>query len=240
MKLSDLKIDVYSDGADIKDMKKMAELDFVTGFTTNPTLMKKAGVTDYMSFAREVVQEFPDKSISFEVFSNDFETMEKEAQIIHKLGKNVFVKIPIITVEGKSTASLINKLSDQGIYINVTAIATLDQVKECVDAFAPGTKNLVSVFAGRVADTGVDPASFVKESAAICKEKDEAYLLWASTREVLNIFQAQELGCDIITVPPAIIEKLNSKVGKSQFDVSLDTVKGFEKDIKSLGFSILN
>ncbi|WP_332239107.1 transaldolase [Sporolactobacillus sp. KGMB 08714] len=239
MDLTDLKIDVYSDGADIEDMKEMAKLNYVTGFTTNPTLMKKAGVTNYMTFAREVVKTFPDKSLSFEVFSNDFETMEKEAQIIHKLGNNVFVKIPIITVEGKSTAPLIKRLSDQGIFINVTAIATLDQVKDCVSAFAAGTKNLVSVFAGRVADTGTDPSQFVQKSAEICRSKDEAYLLWASTREVLNIFQAQELGCDIITVPPAIIKKLKN-LGKSQFDVSMDTVKGFEKDIKSLGFSILS
>lgn len=239
MNLSELKIDVYSDGADIKDMKEMEKFNFVTGFTTNPSLMKSAGVDDYLAFAKDVVKEFPDKSLSFEVFSNDFETMEKEAQVIHQLGSNVYVKIPIITVEGKSTASLIKKLSNQGIFINVTAIATIDQVKDCVAAFAPGTKNLVSVFAGRVADTGTDPTEFVKQSAEICGNVKEAYLLWASTREVINVFQAQELGCDIITVPPAVLKKL-SKVGKSQFDVSLDTVKGFAKDIETLGYSILS
>ncbi len=239
MNLDDLKIEVYSDGADLDDMKEMAKLSFVTGFTTNPSLMKRAGIDNYLAFAKEVVQTFPDKSISFEVFGNDFATMEKEARIIHGLGENVFVKIPIITVEGKSTAPLIQKLSAQGIYINVTAIATLDQVKDCVSVFAPGTKNLVSIFVGRVADTGTDPTDFVKQSAAICGKVKEAYLLWASTREVINVFQAQELGCDIITVPPAILKKL-SHIGKSQFDVSLDTVKGFAKDIQSLGYSILN
>ncbi|UAK16395.1 transaldolase [Sporolactobacillus terrae] len=239
MNLSNLKIDVYSDGADIKDMKEMAKLNFVTGFTTNPSLMKSAGVEDYLTFAKEVVKEFPDKSLSFEVFSNDFETMEKEAQVIHQLGSNIYVKIPIITADGESTAPLIKKLSDQGIFINVTAIATIDQVNDCVAAFAPGTKNLVSVFAGRVADTGTDPTEFVKQSAEICGPVKEAYLLWASTREVINVFQAQELGCDIITVPPSILKKL-SKIGKSQLDVSLDTVRGFARDIQSLGYSILS
>ncbi|KRM88750.1 transaldolase [Liquorilactobacillus vini] len=234
----DFKIKIYSDGADIRDMREAAKNDFLSGFTTNPSLMKKAGVKDYLTFAKEVVKEFPDYSISFEVFSNDHDTMLKEAELLHSLGKNVYVKIPIITTEGKSTASIIKYLSEKGVSINVTAIATIDQVKEAVASFAPGTKNIVSIFVGRVADTGTDPTEFVKESVAATKDHPEAQLLWASTREVINIFQAQELGVDIITVPPTIIKKL-ANVGKSAEKVSLDTVLGFEKDIKASGLKIL-
>lgn len=232
-------IDIYSDGADIKDMKEVNKYGFVDGFTTNPSLMKKAGVKDYLTFAKQVVNEFPNLPISFEVFSNDFETMEKEAQIIHSLGKNVFVKIPIITVDGQSTAPLIKKLSNQGIFVNVTAIATVSQVKTAVEAFAKGTTNLVSIFVGRVADAGMDTTNFVNESVTICKKVPEAKLLWASTREVSNVYQAAKAGVDIITVPPVILGKLR-KVGKTAEQVSLSTVEGFAKDISSLGFSILD
>ena len=231
-------IEVYSDGADIADMREVAKHDFITGFTTNPSLMKRAGITDYLTFAKKVVAEFPNYSISFEVFSNDTGTMLKEAELLHSLGKNVYVKIPILTTSGESTAPLIKQLSAKGISINVTAIATLEQVKAATAAFTPGTKNIVSIFVGRVADTGTDPTDFVKQSVAITKPHPEAQLLWASTREVLNIFQAQELGVDIITVPPTIINKLGN-VGKSQQQVSLDTVLGFEKDIKASGLKIL-
>lgn len=232
-------IDIYSDGADIQDMEKVIDYGFIDGFTTNPSLMKKAGVKDYLSFAKEVVATFPDLPISFEVFSNDFETMEKEAKIIHSLGSNVFVKIPVITVDGQSTAPLIKRLSDQGIFVNVTAIATVEQVQAAVEAFHEGTTNLVSIFVGRVADAGLDPTDFVKESVAICQKVPAAKLLWASTREVANVYQAAQAGVDIITVPPAILTKLQN-VGKTAAEVSLATVKGFEKDISSLGFSILD
>lgn len=232
-------IDIYSDGADLKDMQKVANYGFIDGFTTNPSLMKKAGVKDYLTFAKKVVKKFPDLSISFEVFSNDFETIEKEAKIIHALGSNVFVKVPIITVDGKSTASLIKKLSKQGININVTAIATVAQVKEAVHSFAKGTTNIVSIFVGRIADAGMDTTSLVNESVEICKRVPEARLLWASTREVANVYQAAKAGVDIITVPPTILEKLQ-KVGSSADQVSLKTVKGFAQDIAQLGYSILN
>lgn len=232
-------IDIYSDGADIKDMQEVAGYGFVDGFTTNPSLMKKAGVEDYLTFAKSVVNEFPNLPISFEVFSNDFETMEKEAQIIHSLGNNVFVKIPIITVDGQSTAPLISKLSKQGIFVNVTAIATVDQVQEAVKSFAKGTTNLVSIFVGRVADAGLDTSELVNESVSICHNVPEAKLLWASTREVANVYQAAAAGVDIITVPPTILGKLK-KVGITAEQVSLNTVEGFAKDISSLGFSILD
>lgn len=236
---SKLNIEIYSDGANIADMRNVAKNDFVSGFTTNPSLMKKAGITDYMTFAKKVVAEFPNHAISFEVFSNNPEIMLKEAKLLHSLGKNVYVKIPIITTDGKSTVGLIKQLSGNGISINVTAITTLDQVKDAVDAFAKETKNIVSIFVGRIADTGADTTDFVNQSVAITKEHPEAQLLWASTREVQNILQAQQMGVDIITVPPTIINKFVANRGKSAQQVSLDTVLGFEKDIKASGLSIL-
>lgn len=236
--VNQFKIQIYSDGADITDIRAMAKKDFVSGFTTNPSLLKKAGVTDYMDFAKKLVAEFPDYSISFEIFSNDVTTMIQEAKQLHALGSNVFVKVPIITVDGKSTAETIKVLSASGININVTAITTIDQVRAATAAFADGTHNFVSIFAGRLADTGSDPTEFVKQSVAVTATREEAKLLWASTREVLNIFEAQSLGVDIITVPPTIINKLGS-LGKSAEQVSLDTVNGFAKDIKASGLSIL-
>ena len=236
MTFKDLKVAVYADGADIEGMKAMYASGFVKGFTTNPSLMKKAGVKDYVSFAKEVVKAIPDLPLSFEVFGDDFDTMEKEAQIIAKLGKNVFVKIPIMLTDMTSTAPLIKKLSAQGIQLNVTAIFTPEQVQEAVDALAPNTKNIISVFAGRLADTGNDPIPTI---VRICKSKPGTMSLWASTREVYNVMQADELGCDIITTPNSVIEKLGG-MGKSPIQGSQDTVLTFAKDIKSLGFSILS
>lgn len=232
-------IEVYSDGAIIEDMREVAKHDYVTGFTTNPSLMKKAGITNYMEFAKQVVSEFPDYSISFEVFGHDHETMKKEAQKISSLGKHVFVKIPIILADGSSNAALISDLSHAGVKVNVTAIATVDQVKDALSSVADGVPMIVSIFAGRVADTGQDPTEFVEQSVALTNQVPEAKLLWAATREVINVYQAQKARVDIITVPPMILAKLN-KVGKSSQQVSIDTVKGFDEDISSLGFSILD
>ena len=233
-----MKVAVYADGADIDGMKKMYASGFVKGFTTNPSLMKRAGVTDYLSFAKDVVAAIPDLPLSFEVFGDDFETMEKEAQIISKLGKNVFVKIPIMLTDMTSTVPLIKKLSAQGIQLNVTAIFTVEQVQEAVDALSEGSKNIISVFAGRLADTGNDPIPTMKETVRICRTKPGTMSLWASTREVYNVMQADELGCDIITTPNSVIEKL-AGMGKSPIKGSQDTVLTFAKDIKALGFSIL-
>lgn len=238
MEFKDLKVAVYADGADIDGMKKMYASGFVKGFTTNPSLMKRAGVTDYLSFAKDVVAAIPDLPLSFEVFGDDFETMEKEAQIISKLGKNVFVKIPIMLTDMTSTVPLIKKLSAQGIQLNVTAIFTVEQVQEAVDALSEGSKNIISVFAGRLADTGNDPIPTMKETVRICRTKPGTMSLWASTREVYNVMQADELGCDIITTPNSVIEKL-AGMGKSPIKGSQDTVLTFAKDIKALGFSIL-
>ncbi|RYL87804.1 transaldolase [Sporolactobacillus sp. THM19-2] len=237
--MNHLKVKIYADGADINDMLSAYKAGFVSGFTTNPSLMKRAGVADYVAFAKEVVEKIPDLPLSFEVFADDFETMEKEAEKIHSFGKNVFIKIPITNTKGESSIPLIKKLQKKGFSLNVTAILTTKQVEDTVAALDPDVENIVSVFAGRIADTGRDPIPYMKKSVELCKHNKGAQLLWASSRELFNVYEADRLGVDIITCTPAIIEKLK-KVGKSLEQVSLDTVKGFNKDIQSLGYTILS
>lgn len=238
MKISDLKIQVYADGANISEIREVAKYSFITGFTTNPSLLKRAGVTDYLEFAKQLVSEFPEKDISFEVFGTNDDEIFKEAEVLHDLGKNVFVKVPIMTTEGKPTGNIINKLSKMGINLNVTAVTTIDQVRYAENNLSKNTNNIISIFVGRVADAGNDPDEFIKESVEITQNHPEANLLWASTREVFNVIDAQKYGVDIITVPPALIQKLNV-IGKTAEAISLDTVKGFERDIKSSGLTIL-
>lgn len=238
MTAKDFKITIYADGADIEGMKEEYRKGYVKGFTTNPTLMKKAGVKDYVTFAKECIKEIPDLPLSLEVFADDFETMEKEARYICSLGENVYVKIPITNSKGLSSVPLIKKLSADGLQINVTAMFTLSQVEAVVDAFKEGTKNIVSVFAGRVMDAGVDAVALMKEVNEICKRKPGTLSLWASCREVYNIVQAEEAGCDIITVTNAILAKLPN-IGKDLEQFSLETVQMFANDSKSLGYSIL-
>ncbi|MGY0354314.1 transaldolase [Enterococcus avium] len=232
-------IDIYSDGAVIEDMLKMKGAGIVSGFTTNPTLMKQAGITNYVAFAKEVLDKVEGMPISFEVFADDFATMEKEALKLASLGENVFVKIPITNTKGESSTDLIHKLSEQGLKLNVTAIMTLEQVTATVNALVEGTENIVSVFAGRVADTGVDPLPLMEKSLEICRQKSGAKLLWASSREVYNVIQAEQLGVDIITATPAILSKL-SMYQMDLNELSLETVKMFNRDIKTLGFTILD
>lgn len=232
------KVKIYADGADINQMLEAYENGVASGFTTNPTLMKQAGVTDYNEFAQAVVKAIPDLSVSFEVFGDDFETMKLEAAKIASYGENVFVKIPITNTKGESSLPLIKELSDAGVNLNVTAILTIEQVKDTVAALNPNAKSIVSVFAGRVADTGRCPMALMRESAEICHSKDNVELLWASTREVLNIAQADEVGADIITVPNGILAKL-PMLNKDLLELSLDTVKMFNNDIKSLGYKII-
>lgn len=232
-------IEIYSDGAVIADMLKMKEAGIVTGFTTNPSLMKQAGITNYLAFAEEALAKVEGLPISFEVFADDFSTMEKEALKLASLGENVFVKIPITNTKGESSAELIHRLSEKGLKLNITAILTLKQVQETVAALAPGTENIVSVFAGRVADTGVDPVPLMEQSLAICQTKPGTQLLWASSREVYNIIQAEKLGVDIITVTPAILSKL-SMYQMDLTALSLETVKMFNRDIQTLGYTILD
>ena len=239
MKVSDLKIKIFADGADIEAMKAEYRKGIVSGFTTNPSLMKKAGVKDYVTFLNELVREIPDLSLSFEVFADDFDTMEKEARKLSSIGKNVMVKIPVINTKGESNVNLIKKLSADGIALNVTAVLTLEQVKEAVNAFAAGTHNYVSVFAGRIADTGIDPIPVMSEAAKICHSKPGTELLWASCREVINVIQAQETNSDIITVTYDVLKKLSSTLGKDLNQLSKETVQMFYNDALSLGYKII-
>lgn len=233
-------IEIYADGADINDMREMAKLPEVTGFTTNPSLMKRAGVTNYLAFAKQVVAEFPSMPVSFEVFTQDPDQIKEEATILSSLGPNVYVKVPILSLDGQPNINLLRELSNQGIKLNVTAITTKEQVRWALDALNPEVPAIVSLFVGRVADTGVDPTSFVICSSAMSYRYPNVKLLWASTREVDNIRQAEQSGLDIITVPPTILQKWLSRRDMTPADVALDTVRSFEEDIQALGFSILD
>ena len=234
-----LSIKVYSDGAVLETMLKDLNSGLVSGFTTNPSLMKKAGITSYIGFAKEVLKDIKEFPVSFEVFADDIETMEKEAEKIASLGENVYVKIPVTNSKGESTVDLMKRLAAKGVKINATAIFTLEQVREVVGALKAGTPGIVSVFAGRIADTGVDPVPIMKEALSICRQKDGVELLWASPRETYNIYQADELGVDIITCTSDLILKLSLN-GKDLTEYSLETVQMFLKDSTSLGFKILD
>ncbi|MFM1524115.1 MULTISPECIES: transaldolase [Helcococcus] len=233
-----MKIKIYADGADINGMLEEYNKGIVSGFTTNPSLMKKAGVKDYKTFAKEVTSKIKDLSVSFEVFGDDFETMKKEALILKEYGENVFVKIPIQNTKGESSIPLIKELSSLGVNVNATAIFTVEQVKEVVNAVSEESNTIISVFAGRIADLGVNPMPIMEESLKLVKTKKNVELLWASTREVYNIIQADELGVDIITVQNDLLKKMND-FGKDLNQRSLETVIDFNNDVKSLGFSIL-
>lgn len=237
--MTKLNVKVFADGADIEEMKSAYKNQLVDGFTTNPSLMAKAGVTDYKAFAEEVVSEIPNASISFEVFADDLPTMEKEAEILKQYGDNVFVKIPIVTTTGESTLPLIKRLSSKQVRLNVTAVYTIEQVKAITDAVTEGVPTYVSVFAGRIADTGIDPLPLMKESVKVTHSKEGVQLLWASCREVYNVIQADEIGADIITCPADVVKKVNNNLGRDIGELSVDTVKGFAKDIQSSGLSIL-
>lgn len=235
--LNKLNIKIFADGADIVSMKKAYKEGTVSGFTTNPTLMKKAGITDYETFAKEVLSEIQDLSISFEVFSDDFENMEREARKIASWGNNIHVKIPITNTKKESAIPLIKKLSCEGISLNITAIMPLSQVRDVAEVLNPEVNNIVSVFAGRIADTGRDPVPIMKEAAQILKSNPNADLLWASPREVLNIFHADQCGCRIITCTNDILKKLKI-LGKDLNQFSLETVQMFYDDAQSSGFKI--
>jgi len=238
MTRDDFKIKIFADGADINGMKEMYKAGYVSGFTTNPSLMKKAGVLDYEAFALEVVQEITNLPLSFEVFSDDFAVMEKEAEKIGSWADNVYIKIPVTNTKGEPSDKLIKRLSAEGLKLNITAILTLKQVDQVLNALTPGSRVFISVFAGRIADTGVNPLPIMKQAADMCHSFAGVESIWASTRELLNIFQAQECGVDIITVTNDILKKL-PLIGKDLSDLSLDTVKMFSMDAKSLGYKIV-
>lgn len=233
-----LNVKVFSDGAVLETMLKDLQTGLVTGFTTKPSLMKKAGISSYIGFAKEVLAKITDYPVSFEVFADDLASMEKEAEKIASLGDNVYVKIPVTTSTGESTCPVIQKLSAKGIKLNVTAIFTIEQTQAVVDHLTAGVPAIVSVFAGRIADTGVDPMPIMEEALRICRQKEEVELLWASPRETYNIYQADQLGVDIITCTTDLIAKLPLQ-GKDLEDYSLETVQMFLKDSTSLGFKIL-
>jgi transaldolase len=232
------RIQLYADGADVRDMAAARAAGTVRGFTTNPTLMRKSGITDYAAFAREALEATGGMPISFEVFADEFDEMERQARLIATWGEAVYVKIPITNTKSESAIPLIARLSAAGVKLNITAILTLAQVRDVVDALDPDTPAIVSVFAGRIADTGVDPVPLMREAAAICSAKPKAELLWASPRELLNIFQADEVGCHIITVTSDILKKYWTMVGKPLDELSLDTVKMFYNDATAAGFKL--
>jgi transaldolase len=232
-----LKVKLFADGADLAGIREMAANPAIGGFTTNPTLMRKAGISDYKAFALDVLKVVPDRPVSFEVFADDFPTMERQAMEIASWGPKVNVKIPVTNTKGEFCGPLVKRLSEAGVQVNVTAVMTLDQVQRITDQLAPQTPAIVSVFAGRIADTGRDPVPVMAESVRILKARPKAELIWASPRELLNIFQADQVGCHIITATNDILKKL-SLVGKDLDAYSLETVEMFCKDAQAAGFSI--
>jgi transaldolase len=236
-RITELGVKIFADGADKVGMMEMAGNPFVQGLTTNPTLMRKAGVTEYKAFALDVLEAIRDKPISFEVFSDDFAEMERQAEEIASWGPNVYVKIPVTNTRRQPAYELIERLAAKGIKLNVTALMTVSQVEAVVEKLHHDVPSYVSVFAGRVADTGRDPVPIMSEAVQIVNTKPNAELIWASPRELLNIFQADEIGCHVITVTNAVLAKLKL-VGKDLGDYSLETVKMFYDDAKSAGFSL--
>ncbi len=232
-----LKIKLFADGADIEDMRRLANLSYIQGLTTNPTLMAQAGVNNYESFAKEVLTFLKDKPISFEVFSDDFDDMERQANKIAGWGDNIYVKIPITNTKGDSSAALVKRLSANGVKLNITALLTLEQVNTVHDVLSPDVPAIISVFAGRVADTGRDPIPMMVSAKEILADQPKTELLWASPREVLNIIQADQSGCHIITATSGILNKL-SKLDYNLEKFSLDTVRMFYNDAQKAKYTL--
>jgi transaldolase len=233
----DLKIKLFADGADLAGIQEMAGDSLIAGFTTNPTLMRKAGILDYKTFAREVLAIVIDRPVSFEVFADDFPTMERQALQIASWGKNVNVKIPVCNTRGEFCGPLVRRLTDAGVQVNVTAVMTLQQVEKIAENLASNTPAIVSVFAGRIADTGRDPVPMMAEAVRLLQSRPKAELIWASPRELLNIFQADAIGCHIITATNDILKKLGL-LGKSLDQYSRETVEMFYRDAQAAGFKI--
>ena len=236
-KIEQLKVKIFADGADKAGMLEMYEKPFVKGLTTNPTLMKKAGITDYRAFCKDILTSIKDKPLSFEVFSDDFSEMERQALEIASWGENVYVKIPVTNTKQEACYDLVKSLATKKVKLNVTALMTLEQVSNVVASLDPNVPSYVSVFAGRVADTGYDPVPMMAKAVDILKTAPASELIWASPRELLNIFQADDIGCHVITVTNDILKKL-SLVGYDLDQYSLDTVKMFYKDAVDAGFKL--
>jgi transaldolase len=235
--LSGLRVKIYADGADKNAMLEMYANSHIAGFTTNPTLMRKSGVSDYRAFAREILAHIPDRPISFEVFADDFAGMERQAAEIASWGQNVLVKIPITNTRGKSSAQLLRRLTQAGIPVNVTALLTLAQVREACESLADASLAKISVFAGRIADTGRDPVPLMAAAVELLRPYPNLQLIWASPRELLNIFQADAIGCHIITATTDILRKFHL-IGKDLHEYSLDTVKMFYEDAYKAGYEL--
>ena len=237
MKLDSLSVKIFADGADLATMVEMSAKPHIKGLTTNPTLMRKAGISDYKKFAKEVLAEIKNKPISFEVFSDDLNEMKSQAMEIASWGKNVNVKIPVTNSRGISTAEVVSFLSSNKVQLNVTALMTVDQVQIVTDALDTSVPHFISVFAGRIADTGVDPLPVMRESLEIMSSKPKNELIWASPRELLNVIQADQIGCHVITATSDILKKLEL-IGKDLSDYSLETVQMFKNDAEASGYSI--
>jgi transaldolase len=235
--IDDLKVKLFCDGADFDSILSMYKKTYIKGFTTNPTLMRKAGIADYEAFGRKLLAAVPDRPVSLEVFADDLENMEIQANKIASWGPNVNIKIPITNTRGEFTGPLIKTLSSKGVVLNITAIMTVKQVEDVAACLDSHTASIISVFAGRIADTGVDPVPLMADCLKALKEQPRAELLWASPRELLNVFQASDVGCHIITATPDILAKLKL-VNKDLTEYSLDTVKMFHTDASSAGYSI--
>jgi transaldolase len=233
----DLRVKIFADGADKGDILRLYEDKRIKGFTTNPTLMRKASITDYGAFARDILSSIKDRPISFEVFSDEFDEMERQALKIAGWGSNVYVKIPVTNSLGQPSFDLIRRLARRKVQLNVTAILTMDQVREVSGALENHAPSNVSVFAGRIADTGRDPVPMMAAAVAMCAPFDKQELIWASPRELLNIFQADQVGCHIITATPDVLKKL-ALVGKDLGEYSLETVKMFRTDAVAAGFTL--
>jgi transaldolase len=234
---TDLNVKIYADGADLESIRVLSMNPLIKGWTTNPTLMKQARVADYQRFAHEMLEVVDGKPTSFEVFSDDFDEMEKQAQQISGWGPNVYAKIPVTNTRGEPSADLVKRLASAGVRVNVTAVFTLDQVDWILDALAGGPPSYVSIFAGRIADAGIDPIPTMREALVRLRRVPGTELIWASPREVLNIVQADEIACDVITVTHDLLKKLPT-LGKDLDEFSLDTVKMFRADAIAAGYSI--
>jgi transaldolase len=233
-----LPVKIFADGADLRGIAELARQPYIDGVTTNPTLMRKVGLTDYESFARAVLNEVKVKPISFEVFSDDFSEMRRQALKMHQWQENIYVKIPITNTRGESSIPLIEQLAREGVKLNITAVLTPRQVKAVAAALDPTVPAIVSVLAGRIADTGVDPVPIMTKSVKIVSDLPKAELLWASVREVLNVFQAAACRCDIVTVPHDILKKFVELAGRDLDELSLDTVRMFHRDAAAAGFTL--
>jgi len=236
--LEEIPIQIFADGADEKGILELYNKSYVKGLTTNPTLMKKVGIQDYETFAKKILETVKDKPISFEVFSDEFPEMKRQGLKIKEWQENVYVKIPITNSRGETSLPLIKELALEGVKLNVTALMTVKQVADLAAVLSPAVHSVVSVFAGRIADTGLDPLPIMRASGALITHLPKAELLWASVREVLNLFQAAECGCHIVTVPHDILAKASKTIGTDLTELSLDTVKMFEKDAREAGFKL--